>query len=150
MNPRERADELLARARSRGAFVVTPDDATSPMDAASTVQIPRIVIDAADSSGADDPAKSRQDVDPDSTVILPTAGSVATLRINQLPLGQPAPGGQPILPSPTQPPGHRPAPQGPHGPQGVPGTPQAPQAGPWPPAGPQQGPGAPDGTRRQG
>lgn len=50
MDPRHRADEALARARARGTFVVTPDNATSPMDAASTVRIPREVIDdAADS-----------------------------------------------------------------------------------------------------
>jgi hypothetical protein len=49
MDPRERADAALARARARGAFVVTPDDAISPMDAASTLQIPRSVIAAADS-----------------------------------------------------------------------------------------------------
>ncbi|GAB3549071.1 hypothetical protein [Actinopolyspora lacussalsi] len=41
MDPRNRADETLARARARGAFVVTPDSATSPMDAAQTVRIPR-------------------------------------------------------------------------------------------------------------
>jgi hypothetical protein len=50
MDPRERADAALARARARGAFVVTPDDAISPMDAASTLQIPRSVIAAADSA----------------------------------------------------------------------------------------------------
>jgi hypothetical protein len=50
MDPRERADAALARARARGAFVVTPDDAISPMDAASTLQIPRSVIVAADSA----------------------------------------------------------------------------------------------------
>ncbi|MBE9376372.1 hypothetical protein IQ251_18125 [Saccharopolyspora sp. HNM0983] len=44
MDPRHRADEALARARARGAFVVTPDNATSPMDAASTVRIPREMI----------------------------------------------------------------------------------------------------------
>lgn len=44
MDPRHRADELLSRARSRGAFVVTPDNATSPMDAASTVRISREVV----------------------------------------------------------------------------------------------------------
>lgn len=39
MDPRNRADDALARARARGGFVVTPDNATSPMDAESTVQI---------------------------------------------------------------------------------------------------------------
>ncbi|GGM66399.1 hypothetical protein GCM10012275_41170 [Longimycelium tulufanense] len=68
MDPRERADELLARARARGGYVVTPDDATSPMDAANTVQIPRIVVDAND---------PRNELDPDSTVVLPTAQTQA-------------------------------------------------------------------------
>jgi hypothetical protein len=48
MDPRERADAILARARARGAFVVTPESAVSPMDAANTVQIPRAVVAAAD------------------------------------------------------------------------------------------------------
>jgi hypothetical protein len=42
-----RADEALARARGR-AHVVTPEDATSPMDAEATVQIPRQLIAAVD------------------------------------------------------------------------------------------------------
>lgn len=48
MDPRERADALLARARARGAYVVTPEDALSPMDAANTQQIPRSVVDRID------------------------------------------------------------------------------------------------------
>lgn len=48
MDPRERADALLARARARGAFVVTPEDAQSPMDASNTQQIPRSVVDRID------------------------------------------------------------------------------------------------------
>lgn len=48
MDPRDRADETLARARARGRFVVTPDSATSPMDAANTVRIPREVVAAAE------------------------------------------------------------------------------------------------------
>ncbi|MFR9731033.1 hypothetical protein ACL03H_17550 [Saccharopolyspora sp. MS10] len=48
MDPRDRADEAFARARARGAFVVTPDNATSPMDASTTVRIPRTVVAAAD------------------------------------------------------------------------------------------------------
>src|SRR5690242_4873546 len=59
MDPRERADAALARARARGAFVVTPESATSPMDAASTLQIPRTVVSAIDRS------------DPESTLSLP-------------------------------------------------------------------------------
>jgi acyl-homoserine lactone acylase PvdQ len=50
MDPRERADAALARARARSRFVVTPDDAISPMDAMSTIQIPRAVVTAADQS----------------------------------------------------------------------------------------------------
>ncbi|WP_338599901.1 hypothetical protein [Saccharopolyspora sp. SCSIO 74807] len=53
MDPRDRADETLARARARGRFVVTPDSATSPMDASNTVRIPRDVVDAADRAGHD-------------------------------------------------------------------------------------------------
>jgi hypothetical protein len=52
MDPRERADAILARARARGAFVVTPDSAISPMDAAHTVQIPRNVVHAVDAAEA--------------------------------------------------------------------------------------------------
>jgi len=59
MDALARADEALARARGR-AHVVTPEDATSPMDAASTVQIPRRLIAAVD---------PRQDAE--STMIVP-------------------------------------------------------------------------------
>lgn len=68
MDPRERADAALARARARGAFVVTPESAVSPMDAASTLQIPRTVVSAND---------ERQN-DPDATMVVP--GSVARGR----------------------------------------------------------------------
>jgi hypothetical protein len=53
MDPRDRADAALARARARGAFVVTPDDAVSPMDAKNTLQIPRAVVNALDTSRQD-------------------------------------------------------------------------------------------------
>jgi hypothetical protein len=53
MDPRERADAALARARARGAYVVTPEDAISPMDAASTQQIPRIVVSSLDERNSD-------------------------------------------------------------------------------------------------
>ena len=59
MDALSRADETLARARTR-RHVVTPDDATSPMDAASTVQIPRLVIQALDPR-----------TDPELTMIVP-------------------------------------------------------------------------------
>ena len=63
MDPRERADATLARARARGAFVVTPESAVSPMDAASTLQIPRTVVAAID---------ERRD-DPDATMVVPSS-----------------------------------------------------------------------------
>ncbi|HEX3778281.1 MAG TPA: hypothetical protein VHX38_01315 [Pseudonocardiaceae bacterium] len=53
MDPRDRADAALARARARGAFVVTPDDAVSPMDATNTQQIPRAVVDSLDTNRQD-------------------------------------------------------------------------------------------------
>lgn len=56
MDPRDRADAMLARARARRGYVVTPDDAVSPMDAASTMQIPRAVVSALDES--EEPATS--------------------------------------------------------------------------------------------
>ncbi|NIH82446.1 hypothetical protein [Amycolatopsis viridis] len=61
MDPRDRADALLARAQSRGAFVVTPDAATSPMDASTTQQIPRSVVAKIDEE------------DPDSTAVVPAS-----------------------------------------------------------------------------
>lgn len=60
MDPRERADAALARARARGAFVVTPESAISPMDAASTLQLPRIVV-----------SENDEHRDPNATVIVP-------------------------------------------------------------------------------
>jgi hypothetical protein len=59
MDPRDRADAILARARARGAFVVTPESAVSPMDAANTLQIPRAVVAAADEQ------------DPEATMVVP-------------------------------------------------------------------------------
>lgn len=56
MDPRERADAALARARARGAFVVTPEDAISPMDAANTLQIPRVVVSSLDDKHHDSEA----------------------------------------------------------------------------------------------
>ncbi|MGH3912767.1 MAG: hypothetical protein ACRDTC_05065 [Pseudonocardiaceae bacterium] len=56
MNALDRADQTLARAQARRAGVITPDSATSPMDQANTVQIPRSLVEAAD---------------PDSTMVLP-------------------------------------------------------------------------------
>jgi hypothetical protein len=49
MDALKRADQVLARASARRADIVTPDSATSPMDQADTVQIPRVMVVAADS-----------------------------------------------------------------------------------------------------
>ena len=62
MDPRDRADALLARARARGAFVVTPDDAVSPMDASNTQQIPRAVVTRID-----------QGEDGETTAVVPSS-----------------------------------------------------------------------------
>jgi hypothetical protein len=99
MDPRDRADALLARAQARGVFVATPDSATSPMDSSNTQQIPRAQIDGLD--------RSR---DPDTTTQLPAslieendhplAGSAPTRRMEvqggrrpqqTTPLSMPAP-----------------------------------------------------------
>jgi ABC-type sugar transport system substrate-binding protein len=64
MDPRERADAILARARARGAFVVTPESAVSPMDAANTLQIPRAVVAAADER------------DSETTMVVPAVAGV--------------------------------------------------------------------------
>ncbi|WP_410639330.1 hypothetical protein [Amycolatopsis sp. lyj-346] len=111
MDPRDRADALLARAQARGVFVVTPDSATSPMDSANTQQIPRAQIDGLD--------RSR---DPDTTTQLPAslieendhplAGSAPTRRMEvqggrrpqqTTPLKTPAPTTPLMTPSPTTP-----------------------------------------------
>jgi hypothetical protein len=62
MDPRDRADALLARARARGAFVVTPENATSPMDSSNTQQIPREMVNEID-----------RGQDPDTTTVLPAS-----------------------------------------------------------------------------
>ncbi|MDX3656875.1 hypothetical protein PV646_06100 [Streptomyces sp. ID05-26A] len=62
MDPRDRADAMLARARARGRNIVTPDNMTSPMDSSDTQQIPRSLVNALD-----------QRRDPDSTMILQPA-----------------------------------------------------------------------------
>src|SRR5438270_13568217 len=82
MDPRDRAEAALARARARGAHVVTPDDAVSPMDAANTLQIPRIVVDALDADS------------PDTTMILPAEGTTQPLRSAQQNAGQQHPSQQ--------------------------------------------------------
>ncbi|MFD4674235.1 hypothetical protein ACFWNN_31260 [Lentzea sp. NPDC058450] len=95
MDPRDRADAMLARARARGRNIVTPDNMTSPMDSSDTQQIPRALVNAVD------PRR-----DPDSTMIL----APAQMGMQQRP-GSP--------PMPTQPMPAQAAPpmqQGPHGP----------------------------------
>ncbi len=82
MDPRDRADAMLARARARGRNIVTPDNMTSPMDASDTQQIPRTLVNAMD------PRR-----DPDSTMILSPAqmGQQNTQRPPQQRPGQPMP-----------------------------------------------------------
>ncbi|MGH3978123.1 MAG: hypothetical protein ACRDRZ_03840 [Pseudonocardiaceae bacterium] len=60
MDALDRADRTLARAQARSHDVVTPDSATSPMDQASTVQIPRCTVAACDP----------RDLDPESTMVI--------------------------------------------------------------------------------
>lgn len=66
MDPRERADAILARARARGSYVVTPESAISPMDASATLQIPRAVVNALDE-------------DPEVTMVFPVSRAAAEL-----------------------------------------------------------------------
>jgi hypothetical protein len=87
MDPRERADALLARARARSPFVVTPEDATSPMDAANTQQIPRAVV-------------NRIDDDPDTTAVVPA--SVIDSVQGKLPQPEPKPDTRLDLPAVRQ------------------------------------------------
>jgi hypothetical protein len=94
MDPRERADAILARARARGAFVVTPESAVSPMDAANTLQIPRAVVNAADERDAE------------TTMVVPAVSAGPTAPPGQAPAapaGQAAPPG-PRPPAPAAPP----------------------------------------------
>ncbi|WIX87801.1 hypothetical protein [Amycolatopsis sp. DG1A-15b] len=102
MDPRDRADALLARAQARGVFVVTPDSATSPMDSSNTQQIPRAQIDGLD--------RSR---DPDTTTQLPAslieendhplAGSAPTRRMEVQGGRRPQQTTPLSMPSPTTP-----------------------------------------------
>lgn len=63
MDALQRADQVLARARAHRADIVTPDSAISPMDQTNTVQIPRVMVVAAD------PRTANPDVDPVDTII---------------------------------------------------------------------------------
>lgn len=92
MDPRDRADALLARARSRGRNIVTPDNMTSPMDASDTQQIPRALVNAVDPR-----------MDPDSTMILPADQMQPTAPLQTPQMQTPqmqAP--QPQLPPPAE------------------------------------------------
>ncbi|GGU65234.1 hypothetical protein [Lentzea flava] len=88
MDPRDRADAMLARARARGRNIVTPDNMTSPMDASDTLQIPRTLVNAVDPR-----------LDPDSTMILPP-GQMGQLGQQRPP--QPMPAQQPMQQMPPQ------------------------------------------------
>ncbi|WP_199439467.1 hypothetical protein [Umezawaea beigongshangensis] len=117
MDPRDRADAVLARARARGLHVVTPDNMTSPMDSSATQQIPRSVVAAVDPRG----------LDPDSTMVLS-----ARTAAGQPPQAAPAPQ-QPGQQQPgqqqagQQQPG-QPQPVRAQAPQQQPGQPQKPAA----------------------
>lgn len=95
MDPRDRADAMLARARARGRHIVTPDNMTSPMDASDTQQVPRTLVNAVD---------PRQD--PDSTMIIPPAQMGQQQRPHpQMPqqMSHQVPQHLPTQPMPTQP-----------------------------------------------
>jgi hypothetical protein len=63
----KRADEVLARARSRRADIITPDLATSPMDLANTVQFPQVLVAEAA------PRTTETEPDDTDTIIVPNA-----------------------------------------------------------------------------
>ena len=93
MDPRDRADAMLARARARGRNIVTPDNMTSPMDSSDTQQIPRTLVNAMD------PYR-----DPDSTMILPPAQMGQQQRPPQhMPPQHMPPQHTPVQAPPTQP-----------------------------------------------
>ncbi|KOV79872.1 hypothetical protein [Nocardia sp. NRRL S-836] len=99
MDPRDRADAMLARARARGRNIVTPDNMTSPMDSSDTLQIPRTLVNAVDPR-----------LDPDSTMILTAAQASGQAPLHrpaqpQRPAQSPRPHQQagPPPPMPTQP-----------------------------------------------
>ncbi|HWO59782.1 MAG TPA: hypothetical protein VNO31_07100 [Umezawaea sp.] len=89
MDPRDRADALLARARARGAHVVTPDNMTSPMDSSATQQIPRTVVNAVDP----------RELDPESTMVISAQMASGGRRPPQ---HQPQPQQQPQQPQQQQ------------------------------------------------
>lgn len=80
MDPLDRADALLSRAQARGSYVVTPQSAISPMDAANTQQIPRSVVRGVDARA----------VDPDATTVL-TAEEIRNNDDRRHHLAEPSP-----------------------------------------------------------
>ncbi|MBV8933314.1 MAG: hypothetical protein JOZ47_14380 [Kutzneria sp.] len=76
MDPRDRADATLARASARSRWVVTPDNATSPMDAKTTARIPRAVVSAAD---------------PEITVVIPAEVASGGVPVPQQQSPEPEP-----------------------------------------------------------
>lgn len=58
MDPRDRADAVLARAEARRDGVVTPINQTSPMDASSTCRLRISVVQEAEQDGEDSETQS--------------------------------------------------------------------------------------------
>lgn len=58
MDPRDRADAVLARAEARRDGVVTPINQTSPMDASSTCRLRVSVVEEAEQDGEDSETQS--------------------------------------------------------------------------------------------
>ncbi|MFC4004226.1 hypothetical protein ACFS2C_20260 [Prauserella oleivorans] len=109
MDPRDRADAVLSRAQAR-AGVVTPDNMTSPMDAADTQQIPGSVV-----------RQLEKQQDPDTTTKLP-ASLIASNDASHLAQSQPT------VPLPT--PTGEGMPDGATTPMPVPARPAAPERQP--------------------
>lgn len=80
MDPRDRADAMLARARARRAYVVTPEDAVSPMDAANTQQIPQAVVAAADDQDDEEPTSSMPSPQPPGQRATPELADEASTQ----------------------------------------------------------------------
>ncbi|HEX7661629.1 MAG TPA: hypothetical protein VF444_19320 [Pseudonocardiaceae bacterium] len=112
MDPLDRADAALARARARGSFVVTPDDAISPMDAASTLQIPRAMVNALDQERPTESTRLRNEgTITGITPVIQPAAPPARPQYRQNPPTQPMPTAgyaaaeqQPMPPAPPAPP----------------------------------------------
>jgi len=101
MDPRDRADALLSRARARGGFVVTPDNMTSPFDAVNTQQIPRAVVDDLD-DGETTAVVASSVV---ASAVLESSGHHLARPEPTMRLDAPTPGAQPGAPQPRSEPG---------------------------------------------